>query len=457
MKTLFKTSLVALAVTGSFAANAATISTPSADRLTFTNEAVQAGLTNVDATADLVFDVIVANEHPAGSEIVFTFDSAVDLGSVTGGTCNAPTVGQFTCGSLTFDVGTGSFTFDEVEVDANAGTISFNVNLGNPLIANSAFRTTIPQPAIVVSGASSLQYDSNLAGAPIESGVGPIATQGAQFSYSIETVYNNRVDRIDYSKFSTFALAESANSDVATVKLIDAAADYKVAVTTAVQMNVAVNGALYDGTVGVNAANFITAGTGLTWDVAGPQDIPAAGGKVVGFTDNVTGMNKTTVAVFDFANTTEEIPRTAFTLDLSVQFDDSGATQTNTLAEKASFGEWALDASVVNIPYLPVGYSHLSSAIEYSNHGTAAASVQITAFDQDGIQYTGDLEDAAPKTVTHYKESVIAEALGLEGNERRKLNITFISDADEENVSIVPYYRENDSRVQTINDQYKGK
>ncbi|MCV5649457.1 hypothetical protein OFN55_42690, partial [Escherichia coli] len=72
-----------------------------------------------------------------------SFSDKVDLSAVTSGACNAPTTGTFTCGSLSFNVGTGSFTFDAVDVDDVAKTISFNVNLGNPLVANSAFRTTI--------------------------------------------------------------------------------------------------------------------------------------------------------------------------------------------------------------------------------------------------------------------------------------------------------------------------
>ncbi|MCG6220681.1 hypothetical protein, partial [Vibrio diabolicus] len=123
------------------------------------------------------------------------------------------------------------------------------------------------------------------------------------------------------------------------------------------------------------------------------------------------------------------------------------------LAQAADLGQWELDASVVNVPYLPVGFESLSSNVEYSNHGSSAAEVSISAFDNNGNEYTGTLANAAPKTVTKYSEADIMAALGI--TEATKLNITFISDADEENVSIVPYYRQGDSRVQSINDQYK--
>ncbi|WP_256935926.1 hypothetical protein, partial [Vibrio diabolicus] len=146
-----------------------------------------------------------------------------------------------------------------------------------------------------------------------------------------------------------------------------------------------------------------------------------------------------------------------FAIDADIEYGNLATSPTTTgsktLAQAANLGKWELDASVVNVPYLPVGFDQLSSNVEYSNHGSAAAEVSISAFDSKGNEYTGTLANAAPKTVTKYSEADIMGALGI--TEATKLNITFISDADEENVSIVPYYRQGDSRVQSINDQYK--
>ena len=86
-------------------------------------------------------------------------------------------------GDITFNYGTGSFTFDNVVVNAAARTIKFKVNLGNPLTANSSFRVTLADP--VLSGAATVSYSSALAGTVIETGSGAIAEETQQFAYSV--------------------------------------------------------------------------------------------------------------------------------------------------------------------------------------------------------------------------------------------------------------------------------
>lgn len=454
MTKLFNASLVALAVAGSLSVNAATLTpvdaaTGQADVIKLSTEAVEVGLTS---TGDLVFDTIVTKDHSAGAEIVLSFSDKVDLSAVTSGACNAPTTGTFTCGSLSFNVGTGSFTFDAVDVDDVAKTISFNVNLGNPLVANSAFRTTIQN--IVIGGASNIDYASNLGGAEIETGSAVIATEASQYAFSVATQYNNRVERVNQDTFATFGASEDKNTDIAVVNLLDNAADFDVAAET-VGSDIQVNANLFQGDAVV--ADFTITNPTTGFAATGPTAVTSTGGDLVGFTSTLTdfGSNATT---FTFVSPDGDvIPLTAVSIDAEVSYADNAGTPTKTgdktLAQAADLGQWELDASVVNVPYLPVGFDSLSSNVEYSNHGSSAAEVSISAFDNNGNEYTGTLANAAPKTVTKYSEADIMGALGI--TEATKLNITFISDADEENVSIVPYYRQGDSRVQSINDQYK--
>ncbi|MGY0598366.1 hypothetical protein [Vibrio sp. JZG10] len=448
MKKLFNASLVALAVAGTFSANAADISV-NGDSVKISTEAKEVGLSYTGA---LTFDTIVKKDHSAGSEIVLTFSEDVDLSGVVGGACSGLNSGTFECGGTTdantdglvFDVGTGSFTFDAVTVDNTAKTISFNVNLGNPLIANSAFRTTINN--IEIAGASDLDYASNLGGAEIETGSALIATEASQYSFAVQTEYNNRVERVNQETFATFASDEGALVDIARVNILDKATEFDVAATT-VDSDIKVSADLHLG--GATEAAFGITGT------SGTVTKVEEAGKLVGFTSALTGLDATKATVITFTNPANTpIALTNFAIDAAVEYNDgASATGTKTLAQAADLGQWELDASVVNVPYLPVGYENLSSNVEYSNHGSSAAEVSISAFDNKGNEWNGTLANAAPKTVTKYSEDDIMAALGI--TEATKLNITFISDADEENVSIVPYYRQGDSRVQSINDQYK--
>ncbi|EEZ89849.1 hypothetical protein VME_01030 [Vibrio harveyi 1DA3] len=444
MKKLFNASLVALAVAGTFSANAADISV-NGDALKISTEAKEVGL-KYDGT--LTFDTIVKKDHSAGAEIVLSFSENVDLSGVTGGACSGLNSGTFTCNDLTFDVGTGSFTFDAVAVDNTAKTISFNVNLGNPMIANSAFRTSIDNMSI--AGSSNLDYASNLGGAEIETGSAVIATEASQYSFAVQTEYNNRVERVNQETFATFAADESDLKDVARVNILDKASEFDVAAFT-VDSDIKVSADLHLG----DATETAFAISGTTGTAPAPVTVDA---KLAGFTSTLTALDATTATVITFTNGSgEQIALTNFAIDAGVEYGNLASnpteTGTKTLAQAANLGKWELDASVVNVPYLPVGYENLSSNVEYSNHGSAAAEVSISAFDNKGNEYTGTLANAAPKTVTKYSEDDIMGALGI--TEATKLNITFISDADEENVSIVPYYRQGDSRVQSINDQYK--
>lgn len=459
MKKLFNASLVALAVAGTFSVNAADISV-NGDSVKISTEAKEVGLSYTGA---LTFDTIVKKDHSAGSEIVLTFSKDVDLSGVIGGACSGLNSGTFTCGGkddpanpgttiegLVFDVGTGSFTFDAVTVDNTAKTISFNVNLGNPLVANSAFRTTIQK--IGIAGASNLDYASNLGGTEIETGKAVIATEASQYSFAVATQYNNRVERVNQHEFATFASDETKLVDIARVNILDLATEFDVSATT-VKSDIQVNAQLHLGETTQTA--FGISGTSLVTSTT-IDPVTDAASNLVGFTASVDGLDETTATVITFTNTADkDIALTGFTIDSDVVYNDGngGADETKTLSQAADLGKWELDASVVNVPYLPVGYETLSANVEYSNHGSTAAAVSITAFDQNGQKHSGDLPDAAEHTVTKYSDVQIMEALGITAP--TKLNITFISDADEENVSIVPYYRQGDSRVQTINDQYK--
>ena len=450
MKKLFNASLVALAVAGTFGAQAATISsTP----LQMSEQGVAAGL--VAENQDLTFDIVVDKEHPASSTITLTFDNKVDLdtlaAAVGGVVTNDPAAGTGVSGDIAFDYGTGSFTFDNVVVDtttAGAHKITFDVNLGNPILANSAFRVTLGGTKVDIAGASSLSYVANKADSTeIEIGSGVISETKDQFSYSVTTEYDALIDRTDRTKF--IAADGSLGVDDTLVVALTNDESLAAAVTTG-KVDVALKG---DFTELLDADFTFSAGTATALLNADKDvltlSIPAAD------IANKDGTANSYQVDFSSTVAATELPVTKFIGDVFVTGTNAYDTTPYTEASNVDHGEWSLDASVVNVPYLPVGFEALSANVEYSNHSNTDAEVSITAFDDKGQQYAGVLTIAKAHTVTKYSAAQIIAALGVEG--AKKLNITFISNADADKVSVVPYYRQGDSRVQTINDQYKGK
>lgn len=453
MKKLFNASLVALAVAGTFGVQAATISsTP----LQMSEQGVAAGL--VAENQDLTFDIVVDKEHPASSTITLTFDGKVDLdtlaAAVGGVVTNDPAAGTGVSGDISFDYGTGSFTFDNVVVNTTtpgAHSISFDVNLGNPILANSAFRVTLGGTKVDIAGASALSYVANKAdSSEIETGSGVISETKDQYSYTVTTDYDALIDRTDRTQFIA-ADGSLGRTDLLGISIIDNADNLAASVTTA-KIDVALDGDF----TGLLDADF-TFTTPAAPDAATTATLNADK-DVLTLSINAADITTAGAAnsfVLDFTSTvtTTEIPVTSFNGDVFVTGTSVYTTTPYTEATNVAHGEWALDASVVNVPYLPVGYENLSSNVEYSNHSNVDAEVSITAFDNEGTIYSGDLAVAPAHTVTKYSEADIISALGVVGS--KKLNITFISNADADQVSVVPYYRQGDSRVQSINDQYK--
>jgi hypothetical protein len=301
------------------------------------------------------------------------------------------------------------------------------------MTANSAFRVTIGATNDpILKGAANVNYASNLGGVEIETGVGKLAETTKQFSFVVNNEFDGRIERINQTTFVP-AANDILNYTLGNNHTLLAAITGENATVT------------FEGNfTGVTAAHFDTTATSTTiapvvTDESLTVTVPAA--------DFAAGDY---AGILDFKPSGAVIPQTG---DIEAAASLAGTTPVTAIASRVDAGEWALDASVVNVPYLPVGYETLSANVEYSNHGSTAAAVSITAFDQNGNEYTGDLPNAAEKTVTKYSDVQIMDALQITAP--TKLNITFISDADADDVSIVPYYRQGDSRVQTINDQYK--
>jgi hypothetical protein len=405
----FKKALVASAVVASF--GAAADATVSSTALELSQEGIAAG--NTAGTQALSFDVVVGTDTPSSSVITLTFDSTVDLGALTGGAVtNAPGTGTgeiitdaATGDQVIFDYGTGSFTFDNVVVTDNDNTtgakdsISFKVNLGNSLTAGSAFRVTLgdtvtPVGLATISGAANLAYQStNAAGdVVIENGTGAVAKEVTQFGIAVNTPYDKLINRDDLTKFNDATVADSLVLTYTNQGDL-AAALTNTDVVHVIKGNFAnlVTADFLTTTVAVAPA---TVATALTADDASAVVSGTAGAEdtlTVTLAAANTALDGSTTITVDFASTiaTTVIPSTG-ELEATItanNTDDSSAAVVTTLATNASAGEWAIDATIINVPYFPVGYDGVQSTIQLANEGNSLVDVIVTANDKMGNKY----------------------------------------------------------------------
>ncbi|RZF91336.1 hypothetical protein EXT42_14640 [Pseudoalteromonas sp. CO302Y] len=466
---LFKKALLATAIFGAMGAQAATVSS---DPLKLSAEGVAAGLTAENVAFDV--DFVVKKLTPAASTVTLTFDDAVDLsdletlvGTTAVDITNDPATGTGVIDSagdgsgtvyLTFSYGTGSFTFDRLVVDADAGTISFEVNLGNPITAESAFRLSASVDAGVdFSGASQIAYASEESdGTAIETGVGTLATTTSQFDFAVTAPFDGRIERVaqtTFAKNGNNLTVSDAAYDTLGYYLVDNADNLEASliVTSA---TVELEGDFDNGVTGspvvggdpatvgqfTPAATFSTSQDSLTFTAVTPT---TDGAKTAG------------TLVFDnTTNTTVVIPQTGDIAASATLAVSNGSAATLEIATNVDAGEWALDALVINIPYFPVGFEGLSTSVHFANESANDADVIVTAIDQAGNEYDGTIADLAGDTVTKVSQVAIMEALGAPAGS--KLSVTFNINANDGDVNAYAFSNAGTGRQALVTSQEKG-
>jgi len=477
---LFKKALVATAIVASFGASAT--ATVSSTPKQLSAEGVADGLTADNQS--LVFDVVVGVDTPASSTITLTFDNTIDLAGVLDGTvANAPGTGLGQVGvanaadSIQFNYGTGSFTFDDVVVTDNdqtkgeQDTLSFKVNLGNALTAGSAFRISLGHTDGTsaghtdIDGAANLAYQSVAADGTtvIENGTGVVAEETAQFAFAVDTPYSELIDRDDLANFTGGDDTETAtfhytnNEDLA-ASLSAPALTFVVEgnflglLTTA---DFAVASAAV-GTATAPATPLVAAGNGaLLAAVNSGGDSDELTVSIAAVNASVDGTTAIDV-VFDGVTVTD-IPVTgALFADASI-VATNGSTDPITIATNVAAGEWKIDATIINVPYLPVGYEGTSTSVHFANEGAVDVDVIVTAIDDDGNTY-GPLDlgmDFAADTVTKVGQATLMSLFSL--TESTKLSVTFNLDANDGVVNAYAFTQSDAGRTEISNSQLKGR
>lgn len=469
---LFKKALVATALLSTFGAHAVSIAPVAGKENKLSSEGVAAG--NQATNAGVAFNVIVAKDHPAASKITLTFDSKVDLddlaAAVGGAVTNDPKEGTGTSGDIVFEYGTGSFTFDNVEVNTKtkgAHFISFNVDIGNPLTANSAFRVHLDGNAditdkigkIEISGASTVKFDSeDAAAAPIESGSGVLATEESQFSFVNKQELTKLIKRTNDSQYTDGTTTDTAiftmsnnedllaNLTAPTYELVLSGNFEGVDPTTGTKEEVKVTAATSVAAVNITAIN-------------GDEDE-----LTITLANNETptdGTKQDVTIVFNHGENGNAavIPVTG-DVDAKLIVKSADLSSDLTFASLVDSGEWALNATIINVPYFPVGYAGLSSSVHFANESKSKAAVSITAIDEanPGTVYEGVLADLEARAVTRVKQKDIMEALNLDVDMSHKLSVTFNIDADVGDVNAYAFSNAttDGARQALVTSQQKG-
>jgi hypothetical protein len=210
------------------------------------------------------------------------------------------------------------------------------------------------------------------------------------------------------------------------------------------------NGAVEDAgvavlTTGEDKGSYVANVTGTTASLASSADPVTGFGTIYNFgVSSASGADKDSLV-------------TPFYVSADIKV--SGATKSAEYLAKSNFGAWDLEGGVINVPYLPVNYPHLSANVEISNEDSKDAVIYVEAFDQDGNYYPRVQlpQVAAGKTVTKVSDADLINAFGLAGNRKLSVTFTFDAEGDADLITLAPYYRQNESRINVLSDEYKGK
>ncbi|MGI2113421.1 hypothetical protein ACRN9G_07445 [Shewanella frigidimarina] len=468
MKKVFTASILAAAVALSFGANAADVQI--SKKLNITTEAAAAGVVSATYAADFTF--YNRQELSAGDIVTLTFPIGTVFGAVT----------------TTVGAGVGTFETPVVALGSAtvAPTIKLTVATGSPVLNNS--KTVITMAAFLpkVGNGVYTAADGFSGVAKDTTGTNSVAltTASAQEVASVSTKFNGFIKRDARGTFET-----SKGTLVAEVSISRPAAD---TVAVVASESLVITGKNFDTVTSVQAG-ICDDGSLPTITMTGDQPVMSCATLVtlvpVVATLNCagvvcTGTDKPDTATFDTTLLTAELvaavspatgvagkfavaftsdqtktfPVGSLTADRVVEYTKVSAT-TNpeyTYFKAADAGKFQLDASVVNVPYLPVGYA-LSPNVEIANAGSTDASIQLEGFDQNGVAYgpVSLTKVAGKNAVTKVSEADIETAFGLAADAKKKLSVTFVLDADAADITLAPYYRENESRVNVMSDQYK--
>lgn len=454
MKSIFTKSLIAAGIM-SAAMNASAMTVTATDATKLSAQGIEAGIPGTKQR--IIFAINPEVDHPAGSKFVISFDQNAEF--------------DLTSENISIEKGNGSFglTATAVEGDENDGevdSIEVTVDVGQPMLAGSQFIvSSIAAPVgggpvaegVIYSGNSTVSVKSfGPTGIQLEeTATVAAATTVSQYTASVKTKFDQLIDRTDAAQFNDASVTDTAT---VTVTDIGGSLDAAVASTNAGDVKLLLKTDLTD----LLAADFAggafvdTDGDGEDDSISFNLTIPSDGTP----TDYSVDFEKTGV---DANGNALAIPEVSFAATVVVEgSNDAAENTTPEFTFPSDLGLFELDASIINIPYLPLGYN-LSPGIEISNDSGTDAAISVRGYDEYGNKFDlvplldldGDQVFAKKHQVVKITERFLQKAFNLDVTKGHKVNVTLVVDADADAISVAPYYKDGNARVGIISDQYK--
>lgn len=139
-----------------------------------------------------------------------------------------------------------------------------------------------------------------------------------------------------------------------------------------------------------------------------------------------------------------------FTADVSIGYN-LGPTTGSVSSTGFDAGAWDLSGAEINIPFMPYGAS-VAQLIRISNDGTVTGEIELTAFDDEGLEY-GPIQldvSAVAGTVTNIGPAVAA-ALAAEGFDGTgSVDLTFVVNSPAADIEIAANYRIFDGNTDRV-------
>ncbi|WMN61207.1 hypothetical protein NI389_07445 [Pseudoalteromonas xiamenensis] len=461
---LFKQALLASAILGAFGAQAADLT----DAVTKTSKQ---GLEIAAAADNTSIRVIVREQLEAGDRITLTFGKGVT--GLTAVATNAAGEAQATStnNELGIVYGSGTYKIKPISTTTTSGvtTVVLEVMTGDPVTKDSSFEVQVRGANIDKSKASeaTVTYSakSGLTGNAKDTtgdNTGNFIVLADQYGASVSTKANGVIQRNPATLFISGAVdTTNTDADTIAVKITDTQSLLSKAAGVNVQATVTIEGDFSSTTI----AGAVAAVAGTT--ISAPAI--ATDKKSISFTvtdtAGATGIEGTYTLTLD-NNATAASPIKASEFKATVVVDADTTSATNTKLEalvKADAGEWVLDATIINIPYFPVGFEGVNTSVHFANETSSEVDVIITANDDKGVSYstTNQSKFLAKNSVTKVSQVQVMDLLkDSKGNKvpaGSKLSITFNFDVDKGKVNAYAFSEKAGAgRQSLVTSQQKG-
>lgn len=406
--------------------------------------------------------VIVREELEAGDRITLVFGKGVTGITSVAVDGNGDATATTADNALGLFYGSGTYKLRPISTTTTSGvtTVVVEVATGDPISIDSSFEVQVRGANFdkAKAGETTVTYTaiSGLTGNAKDTtgdNVGLLLITADQYGSSVSTKLDGVIERENQKTFISGSTTGNTDADDLVVKITDNQSLLSPAHGALVRATVTVEGDF--STTGI-AGTVVNTDSG-TANTLGAFTV-AADKKSASFTitdqATVAGIAGTYTVTID--NAAAVIKASEFTTTVSVDADSAVTTNTaQVTSNKEASGEWEIDATIINVPYFPVGYEGTSSSIHFSNTSSSAVDVIVSAVGEvdsmgASVVYAAkDLGmDLPANSVTKVSQTTLMALWGITGP--AKLSVTFNVDGHADDVSAYAFTKSADGRTEKI-------